>query len=64
MNIGFIGSGIMGRPMAENLMRAGHKLVVYGRRFDRLEPMLVAGALGKGTPAEVEIGRASCRARV
>jgi len=53
MNIGFIGSGIMGRPMAENLMRAGHKLVVYGRRFDRLEPLLVAGALGKGTPAEV-----------
>ena len=34
-------------------MRAGHKLVVYGRRFDRLEPLLVAGALGKGTPAEV-----------
>ena len=57
MNIGFIGSGIMGRPMAENLMRAGHKLIVYGRRFDRLEPMLVAGALGKGTPAEVA---ASC----
>jgi len=53
MNIGFIGSGIMGRPMAENLMRAGHKLFVYGRRFDRIEPMLVAGALGKGTPAEV-----------
>ncbi len=43
----------MGRPMAENLMRTGHKLVVYGRRFDRLEPLLVGGALGKGTPAEV-----------
>lgn len=53
MKIGFIGSGIMGRPMAENLLRAGHQLFVYGRRFDRLEPMLVAGALGKGTPAEV-----------
>ena len=53
MKIGFIGSGIMGRPMAENLLRAGHQLFVYGRRFDRLEPMLVAGALGKGTAAEV-----------
>ena len=53
MKIGFIGSGIMGRPMAENLLRAGHQLFVYGRRFDRIEPMLVAGALGKGTPAEV-----------
>ena len=53
MKIGFIGSGIMGRPMAENLLRAGHELFVYGRRFDRIEPMLVLGALGKGTPAEV-----------
>src|SRR3569833_1359584 len=53
MKIGFIGSGIMGRPMAENLLRAGHKLYVYGRRFDSIAPMLVAGALGKGTPAEV-----------
>ena len=53
MKIGFIGSGIMGRPMAENLLRAGHQLYVYGRRFDRIEPMLVMGALGKGTPAEV-----------
>ena len=32
MRIGFIGSGIMGRPMAENLLRAGHQLTVYGRR--------------------------------
>lgn len=28
-NIGFIGLGIMGRPMAKNLLKAGHKLVVY-----------------------------------
>ncbi|WP_321476018.1 2-hydroxy-3-oxopropionate reductase [uncultured Paludibaculum sp.] len=29
MNIGFVGLGIMGKPMARNLLKAGHKLVVY-----------------------------------
>ncbi len=53
MKIGFIGTGIMGRPMALNLMKAGHELYTWGRRFDTLEPLLVAGAIGKGTPAEV-----------
>jgi 2-hydroxy-3-oxopropionate reductase len=53
MNIGFIGTGIMGRPMALNLMNAGHELSVYGRRFDTVEPLLVAGALGKGTPSDL-----------
>jgi 2-hydroxy-3-oxopropionate reductase len=32
MQIGFVGLGIMGRPMAHNLMKAGHSLFVYGRR--------------------------------
>ena len=53
MKIGFIGTGIMGRPMALNLIKAGHELFTWGRRFDTVEPLLVAGALGKGTPAEV-----------
>jgi 2-hydroxy-3-oxopropionate reductase len=53
MKIGFIGTGIMGRPMALNLMNAGHQLSVYGRRFDTVEPLLVAGALGKGTPSDL-----------
>lgn len=53
MKIGFIGTGIMGRPMALNLMSAGHQLSVYGRRFDTVEPLLVAGALGKGTPSDL-----------
>jgi 2-hydroxy-3-oxopropionate reductase len=53
MKIGFIGTGIMGRPMALNLIKAGHDLYTWGRRFDTVEPLLVAGAMGKGTPAEV-----------
>jgi len=43
MKIGFIGTGIMGRPMALNLIKAGHELYTWGRRFDTVEPLLVAG---------------------
>ena len=32
MQIGFIGLGIMGRPMAHNLIKGGHNLFVYGKR--------------------------------
>src|SRR5215218_9506888 len=32
MQIGFVGLGIMGRPMAQNLINGGHKLFVYGKR--------------------------------
>src|SRR3954452_4233441 len=32
MQIGFVGLGIMGRPMAQNLIKGGHKLFVYGKR--------------------------------
>ena len=31
MKIGFIGLGIMGRPMAKNLLKAGYSLVVYDK---------------------------------
>src|SRR5437764_3910578 len=32
MQIGFVGLGIMGRPMAHNLLEGGHQLFVYGKR--------------------------------
>src|SRR3954463_3332375 len=32
MKVGFVGLGIMGRPMAHNLMKGGHKLFGYGKR--------------------------------
>ena len=32
MKIGFVGLGIMGHPMALNLLKGGHRLFVYGRR--------------------------------
>lgn len=44
MKIGFVGLGIMGRPMALNLLRAGHELTVWARRPAALPPLLEAGA--------------------
>lgn len=51
--VGFIGLGIMGRPMALNLCRAGHELAVYGRRPESMEPLVAAGAQPCGGPAEL-----------
>ncbi len=53
INIGFIGPGIMGRPMALNLMKGGHKLWAYARRPETLHPLTEAGAIACATAAEV-----------
>ena len=42
--IGFIGMGIMGRPMAQNLIKAGYPLAVHARRPDMMVPLVNAGA--------------------
>jgi 3-hydroxyisobutyrate dehydrogenase-like beta-hydroxyacid dehydrogenase len=44
MKIGFIGLGIMGRPMALNLLRGGHPITVWARRAESMQPLLDAGA--------------------
>lgn len=44
--IGFIGLGIMGKPMALNLLKAGHKLAVYDIRPDPVEEVVKNGAEG------------------
>ncbi|MBN1507238.1 MAG: 2-hydroxy-3-oxopropionate reductase [Sedimentisphaerales bacterium] len=49
--IGFIGLGIMGKPMARNLLKAGHELVVYDVVGERMEDLAKAGAR-KGTSGE------------
>jgi 2-hydroxy-3-oxopropionate reductase len=51
--IGFIGLGIMGRPMALNLKQGGHKLFVHARRAESMEPLAAAGAISCASPAEV-----------
>ena len=50
-SIGFIGLGIMGQPMALNLLKAGHKLTVYNRTAEKAEPLKQAGAQVASTPA-------------
>lgn len=44
MEVGFIGLGLMGRPMALNLIRAGHSVHVWSRRRASMAPLLEAGA--------------------
>ena len=51
MKLGFIGLGVMGRPMALNLMRHGHEMGVYARRPASAAPLLEAGARAYDSPA-------------
>lgn len=44
MEVGFIGLGLMGRPMALNLIKAGHRVHVWSRRRESMQPLLEAGA--------------------
>jgi len=56
MKIGFIGLGIMGRPMAQNLLRGGHQVTVWARRAESMQPLLAAGAVGAASAAEAARG--------
>ncbi|MEE9179730.1 MAG: NAD(P)-dependent oxidoreductase [Vicinamibacteria bacterium] len=51
--IGFIGLGIMGRPMAENLLKAGFSLTVHNRTRSKERPLADAGATVAASAAEV-----------
>lgn len=53
MKIGFIGLGIMGRPMAKNLMKAGHELVVYDVVAPSVAELVAFGATAAASNAEV-----------
>ncbi len=57
MKIGFIGLGIMGRPMALNLLKGGHALTVWARRAESMQPLLEAGATGAASAAEAARGQ-------
>ena len=52
-NIGFIGLGIMGRPMALHLRKHGHAVWVHGRRPATMAALIEAGATGCASAAEV-----------
>lgn len=53
MKVGFVGLGVMGRPMAGHLLAAGHELAVWARRPDSAAPLAEAGARVCATPAEL-----------
>jgi 2-hydroxy-3-oxopropionate reductase len=51
MNVGFIGLGAMGHPMALRLLGAGHELRVYSRRPETATALVALGATAHATPA-------------
>ncbi len=51
--IGFIGLGVMGKPMAKNLMKAGFPLVVHNRSRTAVDELVAAGAKSGGSAAGV-----------
>ena len=53
MRVGFVGLGIMGRPMALNLLKGGCHISVWARRSESMVPLLEAGAHGAESPAAV-----------
>jgi len=44
MKIGFIGLGIMGSPMAKNLLKAGHEIIVFDIMKDNVADLVASGA--------------------
>jgi len=44
INIGFIGIGLMGLPMAKNILKSGYKLLVHNRSREKLKPLKQSGA--------------------
>lgn len=59
MKVGFIGLGIMGRPMAKNLAKAGYELVVFDFNKEAVDDLVscgaVAAASGKEVASQVEV---------
>src|SRR3990172_3854968 len=51
--VGFVGLGIMGAPMAANLLKAGFSLTVWNRTPARMEPLVELGAVAADSPADV-----------
>src|SRR5881227_4246970 len=59
MQIGFIGIGVMGRPMALNLLKAEHHVTIYARHPDKPEVQEVLNAGAKLAPSPRAVAMAS-----
>ena len=53
MRIGFVGLGVMGAPMAKNLLGGGYHLTVYNRTAARADPLVARGATRAATLGEL-----------
>ena len=53
MKVGFIGLGVMGGPMALNVLKGGHELTVYDRSAEAVARLVQAGAKAAASPKEV-----------
>lgn len=53
VKVGYIGLGLMGKPMAKNILKAGFPLVVHNRSRAKVNELVSEGAIGAATPAEV-----------
>lgn len=51
--VGFIGLGVMGKPMSKNLLKAGYPLVVYDLIGSKMSELVSIGAEGAGSPKDV-----------
>jgi 2-hydroxy-3-oxopropionate reductase len=51
--VGFIGLGLMGRPMAQRVLDAGYQLTVFNRTAEKAKPLVEAGAQQAGSAGEV-----------
>lgn len=54
--VGFVGLGLMGKPMAANLVRAGHDVAVHNRSRPSVDELVALGARPAASPAEVAAG--------
>ena len=53
MKVGFIGLGIMGKPMSKNILKSGHEVVVYNRSRKSVDELVALGAEGASSASEV-----------
>ncbi|HEY0554083.1 MAG TPA: NAD(P)-binding domain-containing protein, partial [Thermoanaerobaculia bacterium] len=57
MRVGFVGTGLMGHPMAERVLAGGHELIAYNRTREKAEPLARKGARIAGSAREaIEAG--------
>jgi len=53
--VGFIGLGLMGRPMAANLLKAGYELTIWNRTASRADALVAQGAKRADSPRDVAV---------